>query len=73
MAREDLTDEEWSLIEPHLPLGERGPVRAHHHAAGTVLGGELADAPKEAVEQEKRLSQRSRTPALWPLTARVLQ
>ncbi|MEV1169292.1 transposase [Nonomuraea sp. NPDC049784] len=21
-----LTDEEWSLIEPHLPLGERGPI-----------------------------------------------
>ncbi|WP_431898535.1 transposase [Nonomuraea sp. bgisy101] len=26
MARGDLTDSEWSLIEPHLPLGERGPV-----------------------------------------------
>jgi transposase len=26
MARGDLTDEEWSLIEPHLPLGERGPI-----------------------------------------------
>jgi hypothetical protein len=48
-------------------------VRAHHHAAGMVLGGELADALKEAVEQEKGLSQRGRTPALWPSTARVLQ
>ncbi len=119
MARGDLTDEEWSLIEPHLPLGERGPTpdlrqqfnaamwrfrtgspwrdlpaeygpcstvcdrfrswammgvfeqamiaeaaargqvdlglvsvdsttaRAHHHAAGMVLGGELAQAPAE--------------------------
>ncbi|MFI7470496.1 transposase [Nonomuraea sp. NPDC049646] len=26
MARGDLTDEEWSLIEPHSPLGERGPI-----------------------------------------------
>ncbi|MEO3875160.1 transposase [Nonomuraea sp. B12E4] len=26
MACGDLTDEEWSLIEPHLPLGERGPI-----------------------------------------------
>ncbi|MEV4105324.1 transposase [Nonomuraea sp. NPDC049649] len=26
MAHGDLTDEEWSLIEPHLPLGERGPI-----------------------------------------------
>ncbi|MER5423504.1 transposase [Streptosporangium roseum] len=26
MARGELTDEEWSLIEPHLPLGERGPI-----------------------------------------------
>ena len=26
MARGDLTDDEWSLIDPHLPLGERGPI-----------------------------------------------
>lgn len=26
MACGDLTDEEWSLVEPHLPLGERGPI-----------------------------------------------
>ncbi|TDC05843.1 IS5 family transposase [Nonomuraea longispora] len=26
MARGDLTDEEWSLVEPRLPLGERGPI-----------------------------------------------
>ncbi|MDP9861048.1 transposase [Streptosporangium brasiliense] len=26
MTRGDLTDEEWSLIEPHLPLAERGPI-----------------------------------------------
>jgi transposase len=26
MARGDLTDEEWSLIEPHLPLGGRGSI-----------------------------------------------
>jgi transposase len=26
MARGELIDAEWSLIEPHLPLGERGPI-----------------------------------------------
>lgn len=26
MARGDVSDEEWALIEPYLPLGERGPV-----------------------------------------------
>jgi transposase len=26
VTRGDLTDSEWELIEPHLPLGERGPV-----------------------------------------------
>ena len=137
MARGDLTDEEWSLIEPHLPLGERGPIpdlrrlfnaamwrlrtgspwrdlpveygpwstaydrfrswalngvfeqlmqamiaeaaargqadldlvsvdsttaRAHHHAAGMVLGGELSAALEHAAEQEKGLCQRGKTP-----------
>ncbi len=137
MARGDLTDEEWSLIEPHLPLGERGPIpdlrrlfnavmwrfrtgspwrdlpeeygpwstaydrfrtwaldgvfeqlmqamiaeaaargqadldlvsvdsttaRAHHHAAGLVLDGELSAALEEAVERERGLRQRGKTP-----------
>jgi transposase len=137
MARGDLTDNEWSLIEPHLPLGERGPIpdlrqqfnaamwrfrtgspwrdlpeeygpwstvydrfrlwatagvfeqlmqaviaeaaargqadlnlvsvdsttaRAHHHAAGMVLDGELLKALEEAAEQEKGLRQRDKTP-----------
>jgi transposase len=26
MARGDLTDDEWTLVEPHLPVGERGPI-----------------------------------------------
>jgi transposase len=26
MARGDLSDDEWRLVEPLLPLGERGPV-----------------------------------------------
>jgi hypothetical protein len=75
MARGDLTDEEWCLIEPHLPLGERGPIpdlrgqadldlvsvdsttaRAHHHAAGMVLDGELSAALEEAAGQEKGLT-----------------
>jgi transposase len=137
MARGDLTDDEWSLIEPHLPLGERGPIpdlrqqfnavmwrfrtgspwrdlpaeygpwstvydrfrawamagvfeqllqaliaeaaargqvdlelvsvdsttaRAHNHAAGMVLDGELAKALEEAAEQEKGLHQRGKSP-----------
>ncbi|SNT55604.1 Transposase [Streptosporangium subroseum] len=137
MARGDLTDDEWSLIDPHLPLGERGPIpdlrrqfnavmwrfrtggpwrdlpeeygpwstvydrfrswatagvfeqlmqamiaeaaargqadldlvsvdsttaRAHHHAAGMVLDGELVKALQEASVQEKGLRQRGKTP-----------
>jgi hypothetical protein len=45
MARGDLTDEEWSLIEPHLPLSERGPVVAEGFRVvglGLVLEVELA-------------------------------
>ncbi|GAA2702111.1 hypothetical protein GCM10010412_100100 [Nonomuraea recticatena] len=136
MARGDLTDEEWSLIEPHLPLGARGPIpdlrlqfnavmwrfrtgspwrdlpveygpwstvydrfrmwaiagvfeqlmqamiaeaaargqieldlvsvdsttaRAHHHAAGMVLDGELVKALEEAAAREKGLRQRGKT------------
>src|SRR5512144_516042 len=26
MARGGLTNDEWALIEPHLPVGERGPI-----------------------------------------------
>lgn len=26
MARGDLTDEQWALVEPHLPLGAFGPI-----------------------------------------------
>ncbi|WP_443174935.1 IS5 family transposase [Nonomuraea sp. KM90] len=147
MARGDLTDEEWSLIEPHLPLGERGPIsdlrqqfnavmwrfrtgspwrdlpaaeygpwstvydrfrswavsgvfeqlmqamiaeavargqvdldlvsvdsttaRAHHHAAGMALDGELAAALHEAAEQEKGLRQGGKTPVtMAPATER---
>jgi transposase len=35
MARGDLTDEQWALIEPHLPLGVSGPIpdlRKHFNA-----------------------------------------
>ncbi|GAA1765305.1 hypothetical protein GCM10009734_86780 [Nonomuraea bangladeshensis] len=147
MARGDLTDEEWSLIEHHLPLGERGPIpdlrrlfnavmwrfrtgspwrdlpeeygpwstaydrfrswardgvfeqlmqaviseatargqadldlvsvdsttaRAHHHAAGMVLDGELSAALEEAVEQERGLRQRGKTPpTATPATGRA--
>ncbi len=137
MARGELTDDEWSLIDPHLPLGERGPIpdlrqqfnavmwrfrtgspwrdlpveygpwstvydrfrswamagvfeqlmqamiaeaaacgqaaldlvsvdstsaRAHHHAAGMALDGELVKALEKAAEQEKGLRRRGKTP-----------
>lgn len=35
MARGDLTDEQWSLIEPHLPIAAAGPIpdaRKHFNA-----------------------------------------
>lgn len=37
-------------------------ARAHHHAAGMVPDGELAEALDEAAEQEKGLRQRGKTP-----------
>ncbi|MGW7481203.1 IS5 family transposase [Nonomuraea muscovyensis] len=137
MARGDLTDDEWSLIEPHLPLGERGPIpdlrqqfnavmwrfrtgspwrdlpaeyrpwstvydrfrswattgvfeqlmqtviaeaaargqvdldlvsvdsttaRAHHHAAGMVVDGELMTALEKAADEERGLRLRGKSP-----------
>ncbi|PRX42923.1 transposase [Nonomuraea fuscirosea] len=37
-------------------------ARAHHHAAGMALGGELAAALQEVAEQGKGLRQRGKTP-----------
>jgi transposase len=37
-------------------------ARAHHHAAGMVLDGELLKALEKAAEQEKGLHQRGKTP-----------
>ncbi len=37
MARGDLTDDEWSLIEPHLPLGERGLIPDLRHQFNAVM------------------------------------
>ncbi|MGI5292082.1 hypothetical protein ACQEVF_53470 [Nonomuraea polychroma] len=37
-------------------------ARAHHHAAGMVLDGELVQVLEEAAEQERGLSQRGKTP-----------
>ncbi|GAA5767422.1 hypothetical protein Aros01_03924 [Streptosporangium roseum] len=36
-------------------------ARAHHHAAGMALDGELVAAPEEAAKQEKGLRQRGGT------------
>jgi hypothetical protein len=38
-------------------------ARAHHHADGMALDGELAAALAEAAEQDKGLHQRGQTPA----------
>ena len=38
-------------------------ARAHHHAAGMALDGELSAALHEAVEREKGLRQRGKRPA----------
>ncbi|MGW4423961.1 transposase [Streptosporangium sp. NPDC004631] len=141
MARGDLTDDEWSLIEPHLFLGGQGLIpdlrqrfnavmwrfrvggpwrdlpaecgpwstvhdrfrswattgvfewpmqaviaeaaargqvdldlvgvdsttaRAHHHAAGMVLDGELVKALQEAAEQEKGCAKGAKAPERRP-------
>ncbi|MFE9922789.1 transposase [Streptomyces sp. NPDC005774] len=137
VARGDLSDAEWELVEPFSPVGERGPVpdlrrqfnavmwrfraggpwrdvpeeygswstvygafqrwaaagtfrtlmdgmtaeaaargqagldlvsvdstvsRAHHHAAGMVVGPELLEELEKAVTEEKGLLERGRTP-----------
>lgn len=52
MARGDLTDEEWALIEPHLPLGERGPIPDLRRQFNGVMwrfrtGSPWRDVPEE--------------------------
>ncbi|WP_433437276.1 transposase [Nonomuraea sp. CA-141351] len=52
MARGDLTDDEWSLIEPHLPLGERGPIPDRRQQFNGVMwrlstGSPWRDLPAE--------------------------
>ncbi len=41
-------------------------ARAHHHAAGMVLDGELNAALEEAVEKERGLRQRGKRPRRAP-------
>jgi transposase len=52
MARGDLTDDEWALIEPHLPLGERGPIPDLRRQFNAVMcrfrtGSPWRDLPEE--------------------------
>jgi transposase len=52
VARGDLTDDEWSLIEPHLPLGERGPIPDLRRQLNAVMwrfrtGSPWRDVPAE--------------------------
>nr|WP_093888582.1 IS5 family transposase [Streptosporangium canum] len=51
-ARGDLTDEEWALIDPHLPLGERGPIPDLRRQFNAVMwrfrtGSPWRDLPEE--------------------------
>src|SRR5258708_4424783 len=39
MARGDVTDAEWALIEPFVPVGGRGPVSAGRRGAVKRGGG----------------------------------
>jgi hypothetical protein len=39
MACGDLSDEEWSVIEPHLPRGGRGPIPNFRRQFNVVCGG----------------------------------
>ncbi|GAA2902701.1 hypothetical protein GCM10010517_68620 [Streptosporangium fragile] len=50
MARGDLTGEEWSLVEPRLPSGERGPIPDLRQQFNAVVrrfraGGPRRDPP----------------------------
>src|SRR5262245_27908010 len=52
MARGDLTDDEWSLIGPHLLLGERGPIPDLRRQFNAVMwrfrtGSAWRDLPRE--------------------------
>jgi transposase len=52
MARGDLTDDEWALVEPHLPLGERGPIPDLRRQFNAVMwrfrtGSPWRDVPEE--------------------------
>ena len=51
MARGDLTDEQWALVEPHLPLGASGPIpdlrKQFNGAMWRFRSAVLADLPPE--------------------------
>src|SRR5512144_2584386 len=52
MARGDLTNDEWALIEPHLPVGERGPIPDLRRQFNAVMwrfrtGSPWRDVPDE--------------------------
>ncbi|MFG1947667.1 transposase [Nonomuraea sp. NPDC048826] len=52
MTRGDLTDEQWSLIEPHLPLGERISVPDLRQQFDAVLWRFRTSAPWEDLPAE---------------------
>ncbi|MFD8565206.1 transposase [Streptosporangium canum] len=52
MTRGDLTDDEWTLVEPYLPLGERGLIPDLRRQFNAVMwhfrvGGPWRDLPGE--------------------------
>ncbi|GAA2857708.1 hypothetical protein GCM10010517_16120 [Streptosporangium fragile] len=70
MARGDLTDEEWSLIELHLPLGERGPIPDLRQQLNAVMWWFRTGSPAllgtATVWAIPALSSHSRNLLSWP-------
>lgn len=52
MARGDLSDAEWELIEPFLPVGERGPVLDLRRLFNSVMWGFRAGCSWRDVPEE---------------------
>src|SRR5690606_906588 len=52
MAHGDLTEEEWSLIEPHLPPGERGPIPDLRQQFNAILWRCRTHSPCRALPHE---------------------
>jgi transposase len=52
MARGDLSDAEWELVEPFLPVGERGPIPDLRRQFNGAMGRFRAGSPWRDVPEE---------------------